>query len=476
MVTREQFIREYTKAILQGNAAVFAGAGLSRPSGFVDWKELLRPLAENIGLNIDCEHDLTVVAQYIQNSSGNRNAINDSIVEAFGKDAELNDNVRILTRLPIKTYWTTNYDHLIEDGLKEANRNHYVKIESLQLSITKKDSDALVYKMHGDAEHPADVVLTKDDYEEYDKTYPFFRNFLQVDLMSKSFLFIGFSFEDTNLNFVLGQIKLLMGNSVRDHYCFVKKECAENYEDKQEFNRRQTRERLQEEYLKKYGIKTVFVDDYKEIPDILNDVEAAVCANNVFISGSADFYDDWDKLRVEGFAYKLANALVKEEFKVISGFGLGIGSSVINGALDEIYNSKRKHSDDYLCLKPFPQNIADAKERKAKWTKYREDMIAAKGVAIFMFGNKRNSEGKKVLADGCREEFEIAKQKGCMIIPIGSTGDMAAEIYKEVKSEHEADGGKYKYLDKYMDRLGTETDIDKIVEMVLEIVKARRNA
>lgn len=474
MVTREQFVREYTKAIRQGNAALFAGAGLSRPSGFVDWKELLRPLAENVGLNIDCEHDLTAVAQYIQNNSGNRHAINNSILEAFGKDAELNDNVRILTRLPIKTYWTTNYDCLIEDGLAEVHRKADVKIEYKQLPMTKEDVDAVVYKMHGDADHPADVVLTKDDYEEYDKTHPFFRDFLQVDLISKSFLFIGFSFEDPNLNFVLGRIKLSMGNSVRNHYCFVKKENEKNYEDKQEFQSRQTREKLREENLKKYGIKTVFVDDYKEIPDILKEVEDSVRANNVFISGSTDFYDNWSREDVERLACKLSNELVKSDFRVASGFGLGIGSSVIYGALNAIYSSPNKHSDTYLSLKPFPQNIVNAEERKVKWTKYREEILGANGVAIFMFGNKKDSAGKRILANGCRQEFEIAKQKGCMIIPIGSTGDMAAEIYKEVKADHEADGREYEYLDKYMDRLGTETDIDKIVEMVLEIVKARR--
>ena len=72
MATKKAFLREYIKAIRDGNAALFAGAGLSRPSGFVDWKELLRPLAADIGLNIEDEHDLTLVAQYVQNASGNR--------------------------------------------------------------------------------------------------------------------------------------------------------------------------------------------------------------------------------------------------------------------------------------------------------------------------------------------------------------------------------------------------------------------
>ena len=150
MATKEQFLREYIKVIRDGNAAVFAGAGLSRPSGFVNWKELLRPLAKDIGLNIDEEHDLTAVAQYVRNEYGTRSSINSTILEAFSKDVKKNENVSILTRLPIYTYWTTNYDRLIEEGLRDANRNCDVKIDYRQLSNTKRDRDAIVYKMHGD--------------------------------------------------------------------------------------------------------------------------------------------------------------------------------------------------------------------------------------------------------------------------------------------------------------------------------------
>ena len=159
MATPKQFLREYVKAIRDGNAAVFAGAGLSRPSGFVDWKELLRPLADDIDLNIDEEHDLAAVAQYVRNKAGNRATINSSLLDAFSKDVSPNENVSILTRLPIHTYWTTNYDHLIETGLQEANRNSDVKIEYKQLSTTKRDRDAIVYKMHGDADRMSIVQV-----------------------------------------------------------------------------------------------------------------------------------------------------------------------------------------------------------------------------------------------------------------------------------------------------------------------------
>lgn len=425
MATKKQFLRDYIKAIRDGNAAVFAGAGLSRPSGFVIWKELLRPLAEDIGLNIDDEYDLTAVAQYVRNKSGNRAVINSVILDAYGKDVARNENISILTRLPIYTYWTTNYDQLIEKGLCDAKRNPDVKIDYKQLSNTKRDRDAVVYKMHGDVEHAADAVLTKDDYVQYERNHPFFRSVLQGDLISKTFVFIGFSFEDPNLDSILNQIRLLLDENIRNHYCFMKRVARTDVMDDESFGYQKARQDLREEDLKRYGIQTIFVDDYSEITEILKELESAVLANNIFISGSADVFDDiWGKSKVEELAYKLANQLVKEEFRVTSGFGLGIGSSVINGALDEIYSSRYKHISEHLCLRPFPQGIVDVEERKSKWMKYREDIIEENGVAIFMMGNKM-VDGKKTIADGCLQEYQIAKKNNCILIPIGSTGDEA---------------------------------------------------
>ena len=197
-VSKEKLISKYTKAIKEGNAAIFAGAGLSRASGYVDWKNFLRPLAKELKLDIDKETDYLAVAQYYRNEQGTRSEINQEILNAFNKEACENKNIDIITRLPIFTYWTTNYDALIEKGLEAANRKVDVKMDSDQLPHTLYDRDAVVYKMHGDANHPANAVLTKDDYVLYDKNRPLFKTVLKGDLISKKFLFIGFSFEVPN--------------------------------------------------------------------------------------------------------------------------------------------------------------------------------------------------------------------------------------------------------------------------------------
>ena len=172
-ISKNEFIRVYVQAIHAGTAAVFAGAGLSRSSGYADWKELLRPLAKDIGLDVDKEKDYLRIAQYYQNSrGGSRGAISQAIVTAFTKEVEQNENVRILARLPISTYWTTNYDSLIELALREANRKPDVKSEPEQLAVPLPNRDAVVYKMHGDVFNPAHAVLTKTDYELYEYHRP----------------------------------------------------------------------------------------------------------------------------------------------------------------------------------------------------------------------------------------------------------------------------------------------------------------
>ena len=193
--------------------------------------------------------------------------------------------------------------------------------------------------------------------------------------------------------------------------------------------------------------------------------------NNVFISGSIEIYDEiWSEEKVEEFCFLLANNLTKENYKIYSGFGLGVGSSVINGALKEIQSSKYKHIDEHILLRPFPlrkkSNPSD--DKSAQWKKYREDIIQDVGVSIFIFGNKTINTGEIKLADGVYEEFEIARKFGNIIIPVGSTGYMSKIIFDEVKEHLD----QHPYLTPFMDTLGTCIDIEELVNIIVKIVKS----
>lgn len=470
MASIQEFIREYVRAVSQGYAAIFAGAGLSRGSGYTNWKDLVRPLAEEIGLDVEKEHDLVAITQYYRNERGTRFSINQRILNEFTKDTTRNENIEILTRLPINTYWTTNYDELLEIALKENNRKADVKTTQESLADNIYDRDAVVYKMHGDIRCPSKAVLTKDDYEIYSTERPLFRTALQGDLISKTFLFIGFSFEDPNLDYILSQIRVLLGESARDHYCFFERVNRQEDESEQDYIYNKAKQELRIKDLRRYGIQAILLDCYSEIIDILKQVESGYLKNNIFISGSIEEYElPWDENSVTAFTHNLAVKLVESDYRIISGFGLGIGSTIINGALAEIMRSKYKHVDEYLCLRPFPQVASGDIPLDELWKCYREDMIGQSGIAVFIFGNKKENE-KIVIADGMLEEFEIAKKYGKIIIPVGSTGAAATLIHEEVKANIE----QYPYLECYLETLEKETDKSRLIETIYKIINSQR--
>ena len=471
MMRQGIFIKEFTKAVQAGNAAVFAGAGTSVDAGFVNWKKLVEPFADEIDLDIEKESDLIGLTQYYINSkSGNRGTINQQIIKEFSSTEAETEVMNLLTRLPITTYWTTNYDKVIENGLKNNNRRGDIKRKTDDLAISVPDSDAIVYKMHGDVDSPKDAVISKDDYERYSDKNSLFVTALRGDLVSKTFLFVGFSFEDPNLESILGKVNVLLGDNKREHYCIQKQVSEKDYDgDTEEYNYAKIKQDLKIKDLQRYGIETVLVDAYSEISDLILKIEEAYLKNTIFISGSiSDYNENWSKEKVNQYCYDLSSFLVSKDYKIISGFGLGIGSSVINGALDQIYKTKYRHVSEHLGLFPFPQNDNGEKPLKERWTENREQMISESGVCIFLFGNKLVN-GKVELASGMMEEFQIAKEKGKIIIPIASTGYAAKEIFDEMKRL-----GKYSYLDDYWETLETEKNFTKVFSTIDKIINEVR--
>lgn len=457
---KEKLIKELSKELSANNLAIFAGAGLSAPAGFVNWKGLLKELAEELDLDIDKEYDLVTLAQYyINHKSGNRSKINDIILNSFSQTANTTENHRILARLSIDTFWTTNYDNLIEKALQEAGKIVDVKHTKSQLSTSVRGRDATVYKMHGDANMPTEAVLIKDDYESYHLKRGDFFTALQGDLLTKRFLFLGFSFSDPNIDYILSKIRVSYGENQPGHYCILRKEQPEAGESQADFEYRTRKQALFIQDLKRVGIDTVLIDDYQEITDILLAVEQSQKRKTVFISGAAEDYTPFTQPEVEKFVSELAQGILAQGFRIVTGFGLGIGSSVISGSVEYLLKHRFKIDEDHLILRPFPQN----QEGKALWTHLREDMISYAGITIFLFGNKKEIvDGKEqvVLSDGIQEEFDISKRNGNILIPVGATGFMAKKLSNQVDNVSD-----FLIVDSNLDNL------DSIKEEILTVLK-----
>jgi hypothetical protein len=444
-LSKAHFISEFGESLLREQAAVFAGAGLSVAAGLVDWKGLMRRIAGSLGLEVDRENDLVAVAQYHQNERRSRAQLNEMLIDRFPHESEPTRNHRLLARLPIHTVWTTNYDTLIEKAFVLERKRVDVKVEPESLAFSRPGVDVTVYKMHGDVSSPQNAILTKDDYETYSQTRDLFTIRLKGDLVSLRFL--GFSFTDPNIEHILSRIRALLGKNTPNHYCIMRRPkraagIAGSAQADYEYECRKLALRVGD--LQRYGIQTVLVDEFEEITTILQGLCELAFLKSIFVSGSAAVgSDEFPLERLMKLSRLIGKEIIKRNYNLVSGYGWGVGSEVIVGAMeaaDESFSNLR----DRLILRPFPRTIEEARKAEA-YRRWRESMLALAGFGVFIAGNKQDRNGAGItLGDGVRQEFEIGTTPPlhCIPIPIGCTGYVAKEIWDTVQRDPERYYGK----------------------------------
>lgn len=471
VLTDEQkmFIKDFVKAIKNGNAAIFAGAGLSIPSGTMSWSDLLVNVAEDLKLSDDKTTDMATMAQYYENFKGSRNEISEIIMTSFKEYIQPNINQKLIAQLPIETLWTTNYDDLLEQAYKEEFKKTLVKRSPEDFSLINRKNDVVIYKMHGDVTQPTRAVITKNDYETYNDTHLVYTTALKGDLVEKKFLFIGFSFDDPNLNYILARIKALVGKNKPNHYFFIEKVKKKKEELDQDFDLRKTKQELKIEDLKRYGIKAVLLESYDDITEILKIIKKMSSLNNIFISGAKGPDRDDYKLLDDQLIKKVTEKLVNNENKLISGYGLEVGSQVIDAVLDTVSKNPWFKLDDHLEIYPFSQiQNFDAKS-------YRKEILQGVGLSICFFGTKLKKD-ECVTSDGMIDEFKLAHKNGVKIIPVGCTGGASEEIFKMVMKHPDEYYGEDEQLIELIKQLGENPyknaeDIDKLSDLIIKIVK-----
>ena len=462
-VDRNQFLKEYSEAIRNGDAAMFVGAGASRAAGYVDWKGLLKDIAEDLGLDVKRESDLVTLAQFHLNDRKGRDKLNRLLVDEFQESHDPTATHALIASLPVHTIWTTNYDDLLERAYEATGKRADVKRHAEDINFSRGRSDVTVYKMHGDKTRLAEAVLARDDYETYHPKRELFSIALRGDLTQKTFLFVGVSFTDPNLAYILNRVRQLVDANGRKHYCLLRAPKAEDYEGA-DYDAVRFKHFLVD--LERYNIRPVLIGDYAEIPAILQQLNRRSHLRDVFVSGSAAEFTPLGEAKFHQLCSALGTALITNDFNIISGFGLGVGSDVIMGAMQAL----PRNNDERLKLWPFPQGVSDATKRAAMWTKYRHHIISEAGICLVVGGNKLEN-GQVIAAGGVREEASITWDSGKIVLPIGATGHVAKELWDTVKQ----DPKKYfagADVSKQLEVLGdSAASVEKLVEAVIDIVK-----
>ena len=473
--------------IEKGYFCVFAGAGLSAASGYVDWKTLLEPMGKQLGLNMNM--DLTLLAQYYENRF-TRDELNRRILDEFAKIPENNTNMEILASMPISRYWTTNYDSIIEDTLKKQNKIVDVIVDQLQIKYHSPLRDAIVYKMHGDKSLPDKAVLSKNDYETYDETRAIFTQSLMLDMINNTFLFIGFSFSDPNLDRIIAILKRSYnGATPKKHYCFLRKINVNDYikdipEDEtlrikkiEQFEEDSCAQECKIHDMRRYGIETILVDTFEQITQMLEYIRKKLKLKTIFISGATNPTDPSDfgafqsndvsgeSKRAEKFIMQLSSELIQKQYNIVTGFGVGVGTYVVAGAYALQSDSDIK-IDDRIHIQPMI-SVEQKVLNDSKKNKLRKDLLDKCGIIISIFGKTQYEnapEGFNWSNDGTYKEYEIARATEKIIIPIGATGFTSKKIYLDEKETWINHNQIYEAIGN--DTLSNETLITNIMRAI----------
>ncbi len=423
MSVESDFLEDFVNALERRTAALFVGAGLSMAANFPDWRRLLRPFAEDVGLDIQREQDLPAVAQfYVNHNAGNRGRLAQVIRNEFRRSADVPENHRLLARLPFEHIWTTNYDELLERAWELHGQRLDVKARTLDLTTVDPEADAVLYKMHGTAGNPDDIVLTQDDYALYAKSRPGFLQILGSDLVTRTFLFLGVSFTDPNLNYLLSLLRSTYLNTPHQHYAVLRRP-TDAYDAR--------RFELFITDLQRYGIRTLVVEQFEHIPQLLGRLERRFAQRNVFVAGSyPEAGEPTEREYISRVAHDVGQFIATRGLNLISGFGRVVGRSVVAGMIDKLSAKPGAVLARRLSIRPIRELSTGGLSPEAFKQRQREDMLSQSGIVIFIGGLREGGTAQGVL-----DEFAIARQKGQVVLPIAATGHAAQRIYEQLLAE-----------------------------------------
>lgn len=466
---KAEFIDLYARSLANGSASPFVGAGLSMQAGYPSWRQLVRDMAEDIGLDASKEDDLAGVVQYFLNKAGKtRTRLARAIGVHFGEEKPIPPVFRILSRLPLTRLWTTNYDTLLERAYRERRKLLDVKSRDKDVTSENPFAHAFLYKMHGTVEHPGEVVIAKSDYESYRRKHPGLLQLLTGHLISRHILFLGFSFTDPNLSYLFTLIRESFDDTPPEHFAIVRQPRRDDYDGEASFEYAHRRHRLWVDDLQNYGLQCVEIEDYAEIDTLLEAVERRLAMVSVMVSGS--FPDPHDaarlaeRTRIEAIARAAGYVIAKHNFRLVSGMGTVVGNASLSAAVEQINTQATPNFERSLLLRPFPQMIPDGQDRQDYYRRYREDLVTEAGASVYIAGFKNDGPAPGVLT-----EFEIATAAKRYPLPVGASGGAALEIWQRVAVDYAQYLGTLprNLFDALNDKAATPEAIGAAIEKIL---------
>jgi hypothetical protein len=356
-----------------------------------------------------------------------------------------NNTLEKILKLNLRTIWTTNFDTTIERILQNNLIRYQVVNNDKSLANISLSEATTIYKLNGDCNDLENIIITTEDWESYEETHPTMITFLKKELVSNTFLFYGYSFQDDLVKSMLSGIKRFVGDSCNTHFSIQRRKPSKEFEY-QLYDLEQ-----------RYHVKTLLVDSYEEVSGIFDEIIEKVRKHNIFISGRMGNIESKIEDQACILGRQLSKGLLENGYNICTGMGRKIGYYIAGPSIQYLLERGYKHIEQRLKVRPFDDTMSAEKR-----TAYRRRLIEENSVVIFIYGHSSRS-GR---SPGMWEEYQIAKSMRKIMIPIGSTGYESNFIWEDIKAHLT----EYPYLETAIDDLKAETDADKLTSMILKLI------
>lgn len=437
MTTRRELIDSLGVACDNGNASIFVGAGLSRGAGLPDWNSLLEEPRTQLGL--PTMPDLPLMAEYIETAA------------QYGPtrlETHLLDQLSLplshpippvhafLARLPVEQIWTTNYDSLLERAF--ATRRPSLIIADNEIRNLGSSRTAVI-KMHGSiddlharrwAESP---VITRGDYERYEIDRPRTWALLRAAYMSRTFLFLGFSFTDPNVE-ILQRLARLNDTASHDQHLAIMRRPDDSEPDEQRLYDLRTAD------LKASGVRVHTIADYDEIETIVQALVRRTRPPRLFISGSVRKEEPEEVQSHFGECASAVGALLsaRREWELVS-LG-GPAGWFVSREVARMRRAKRTYDASRIVFQfrrkddsppPLDERIGTSVFTDLEREPLVQGLLDESRVVLVVRGGDRT-----------QEEARWAEEFGAGVVPLAVSGGYARQYWEEHRLDPPELGGQ----------------------------------
>lgn len=309
-IEREIYLKQAKKAFRNQDMVLFLGAGVSIDGGIPLWETLIKTLHVYMLNSLTKEKDLSFEQQEMIKELAADNEMESPLMQmryikaAFSKEEyyrlvhsalygqTVNINTKLLDAIAristpqrgycgIKSIVTYNFDDLLERKLCQKDIKYNVISDEVGRQLVDKLN---VYHVHGylpndisNISNEPNLVFSEEDYHRVYRDSYSWSNLAQLSaLRENTCLFIGCSLTDPNLRRLL-DVAARNEESPR-HYAFLRKKKIADTRNGEKVNKdilelyQKIDDNIQTAYYKKLGLNIIWIDEFEEIPNILNDL------------------------------------------------------------------------------------------------------------------------------------------------------------------------------------------------------------